>query len=134
PFSRRRAVYGFIDRQDLPNFYRVFDIASPDQSSPRRPQTTVPQQALFLLNSPFVVERAQALAALPAITAAADTPARIHALYRRLFQREATTEELDIGQQFLAAARAEMSSEIKLTPIEQYAQLLLLTNEGMYID
>ncbi|HUE72006.1 MAG TPA: PSD1 and planctomycete cytochrome C domain-containing protein, partial [Pirellulaceae bacterium] len=47
PFSRRRAVYGFIDRQDLPNFYRVFDIASPDQSSPRRPQTTVPQQALF---------------------------------------------------------------------------------------
>ena len=134
PYSHRRAVYGFIDRQDLPNFYRVFDIASPDQSSPRRPQTSVPQQALFLMNSPFVVERAQSLAALPEIAAPAEPADRIQALYRRLFQRPATAEEIDIGQQFLAAASAEMSSEIKLTPWEQYAQLLLLTNEGMYID
>jgi mono/diheme cytochrome c family protein len=134
PYSRRRAVYGFIDRQDLPNFYRVFDIASPDQSSPRRPQTTVPQQALFLMNSPFVAERAQALAALPEIASAAEPDARIQALYHQLFQRSATAEELEISQQFLASAESEMSSEIKLTPIEQYAQLLLLTNEGMYID
>ncbi|HZL88406.1 MAG TPA: PSD1 and planctomycete cytochrome C domain-containing protein [Pirellulaceae bacterium] len=134
PYSRRRAVYGFIDRQDLPNFYRVFDIASPDQSSPRRPQTTVPQQALYFMNSPFVVERAKSLAALREVTAAADPPARIQALYRQLFQRPATSDELDIGVQFLAAAEAEMSSEIKLTPIEQYAHLLLLTNEGMYVD
>src|SRR5439155_21163512 len=55
PFPRRRGVYGFIDRQDLPNLYRVFDLASPDSSSPRRPRTTVPQQALFFMNSPFVV-------------------------------------------------------------------------------
>jgi mono/diheme cytochrome c family protein len=134
PYSRRRAVYGFIDRQDLPNFYRVFDIASPDQSSPRRPQTTVPQQALFLMNSPFVVERARALAALPEITSAADSADRIQALYRRLFQRAATADELDIGRQFVAVAETEMSSEVKLSPWEQYAQLLLLTNEGMYID
>lgn len=134
PYSRRRAVYGFIDRQDLPNFYRVFDIASPDQSSPRRPQTTVPQQALFLMNSPFVVERAKALAALPEIASAAEPADRIQALYRRVFQRAATAEELEIGRQFLAAAESEMSSDIKLTPLEQYAQLLLLTNEGMYID
>jgi hypothetical protein len=134
PYSRRRAVYGFIDRQDLPNFYRVFDIASPDQSSPRRPQTTVPQQALFLMNSPFVVDRAQALAALPEIASPAEPTDRIQALYHRLFQRSATSEELDIGTQFLAAAEALLSSDIKLTPIEQYAQILLLTNEGMYVD
>ncbi len=34
PFSLRRAVYGYIDRQDLPGLYRVFDLASPDQSCP----------------------------------------------------------------------------------------------------
>ena len=134
PYSRRRAVYGFIDRQDLPNFYRVFDIASPDQSAARRPQTTVPQQALFLMNSPLVVERAQALAALPEIASATDPAAQIQSLYRRLFQRAATADELDIGQQFLAAAESELSGEIKLSPLVQYAQLLLLTNERMYID
>ncbi|MCI0359414.1 MAG: PSD1 and planctomycete cytochrome C domain-containing protein, partial [Planctomycetaceae bacterium] len=67
PYPPRRAVYGFIDRQDLPNLFRVFDIASPDSSTPRRPRTTVPQQALFFMNSPFVVEQAQALAARPEV-------------------------------------------------------------------
>ncbi len=49
----RRTVYGFIDRQNLPGLFRTFDLASPDVSTPQRYTTTVPQQALFLLNSPF---------------------------------------------------------------------------------
>ena len=53
PVARRRAVYGFIDRQDLPNLFRVFDFASPDQSADRRPRTSVPQQSLYLMNSPL---------------------------------------------------------------------------------
>ncbi|HEX5104130.1 MAG TPA: PSD1 and planctomycete cytochrome C domain-containing protein [Pirellulaceae bacterium] len=130
PFTRRRAVYGFIDRQDLPNMFRVFDIASPDQSSPRRPRTTVPQQALFLMNSPFAVEQAQALAArLPADLS--DDAQRMSALYRLVLQREPTAAEAAIGREFLAAPNPPGS---RLTPLEQYAQLLLLTSEVMYID
>ena len=133
PFTRRRAVYGYIDRQDLPNMFRVFDIASPDQSSPRRPRTTVPQQALFLMNSPFTIEQAQALAARPEIAAAADDAAKITALYRQLFARPPSAEELSIGQQFIAAATPPQDG-VRLSPWEQYAQLLLLTSEVMYID
>src|SRR5205823_13101969 len=81
PFPQRPAVYEFIDRQDLPNFYRVFDIASTDQSSPRRPRTTVPQQSLFLMNSPFVVVQAQALAARPEVASASRDEQKIAALY-----------------------------------------------------
>jgi hypothetical protein len=62
PMNRRRTVYGLVDRQSLPGVFRAFDFASPDQSAERRPQTTVPQQALFGLNSPFVLEQARALA------------------------------------------------------------------------
>ena len=40
-----------------------FDVASPDQHAPSRFNTTVPQQALFLMNSPFVTEQAKAVAA-----------------------------------------------------------------------
>jgi hypothetical protein len=133
PFTHRRAVYGYIDRQDLPNMFRVFDIASPDQSSPRRPRTTVPQQALFLMNSPFTIEQAQALAARPEIAAAADDAAKITALYRQLFARPPSAEELSIGQQFIAAATPPQDG-VRLSPWEQYAQLLLLTSEVMYID
>jgi hypothetical protein len=133
PFPSRRAVYGFIDRQDLPNLYRVFDLASPDSSSPRRPRTTVPQQALFLMNSPFVVDQAQALAARPPIAAAKDDDGRIHALYRLLFNRPPDSDELSIGREFLAA-QPMPADEMKLSTLAQYAQLLLLTNEVMYVD
>ena len=60
-------MYGFIDRQNLPGLFRTFDFASPDTHAPQRYATTVPQQALFLMNSPFVVEQAKALAARPEV-------------------------------------------------------------------
>src|SRR5262249_62128660 len=53
PFTKRRTVYGFIERQNLPGIFRTFAFASPDASSPQRYTTTVPQQALFLMNSPL---------------------------------------------------------------------------------
>ena len=63
PFSTRRSVYGFIERQNLPAFFRTFDFANPNTHTPERPQTTAPQQALFLMNSPFAIEQASFLAA-----------------------------------------------------------------------
>ena len=67
PFVPRRTVYGFIDRQNLPGMFRTFDFASPDTHSPQRFATTVPQQALFMMNSPFVIEQAKKLAARPEV-------------------------------------------------------------------
>ena len=63
PFDNRRTIYGVIDRQKLAGELRVFDVASPDQSAAKRTRTNVPQQSLFLMNSPFVVQQADALAA-----------------------------------------------------------------------
>ena len=63
PFTKRRSVYASIDRQNLPGTFRAFDLASPEQHTPQRFQTTVPQQALYLMNSAFVAERARAVAA-----------------------------------------------------------------------
>ncbi len=61
----RRTIYGTIDRQNLPSLFRAFDFASPDATSPQRFTTTVPQQALYFMNSPFVIRQARALAARP---------------------------------------------------------------------
>jgi mono/diheme cytochrome c family protein len=132
PSFLRRAVYGKVDRQDLPNLLRVFDFASPDQSSPGRSRTTVPQQALFLLNSPFAIEQAQGLAARPEVAAAESDAAKIAALYHLVFTRPPTAEELSLGQTFFAMAAPQDAA--KVSPLEQYAQLLLLTNEVMYVD
>ncbi|MBW3599690.1 MAG: DUF1553 domain-containing protein, partial [Planctomycetes bacterium] len=129
PFSRRRAVYGFIDRQDLPNLLRVFDFASPDQSAAGRPVTTVPQQALFLMNSPFVIEQAKALSARNEVSGAASDAEKIAALYRIVFSRPPSEAEMEVGLAFVRSAE-----DSPLSTWEQFAQLLLLTNEFTYID
>src|ERR1700733_15341350 len=72
PFTDRRAVYGFVERQNLPGTFRTFDFATPDSTSARRFQTTVPQQALFFMNSPLAVEDASGIAGRPEIKNAQD--------------------------------------------------------------
>ena len=80
----RRSVYAFIDRQDLPQLFRTFDFASPDVSTAQRPQTTIPQQALFAMNSPFLVAQARALARPGTGKSVAE---RVKLLYRRVYAR-----------------------------------------------
>ncbi|RYG34618.1 DUF1553 domain-containing protein, partial [bacterium] len=101
PFTGKRAVYGFVERQNLPGVFRTFDFATPDSTSPRRFQTTVPQQALFFLNSPFAVEAAQAVATLPDVKAAKDEAQRIRRLYLRLFARLPDPDELAAAQAYI---------------------------------
>ncbi len=131
PFSTRRSVYGFIDRQNLPGLFRTFDFASPDASTAQRYTTTVPQQALFLMNSPFVVEQARHFVSRPDVAARPTDAAKIDRLYRLAYGRAAAPDEVELGRRFLAeAARAPA----KLSPWEQYAQVLLLSNEFMFVD
>ena len=140
PFSARRAVYGFIDRQDLPSLFRVFDLASPDASTPKRAETTVPQQALFLMNGPFIVEQARHLAARHDLQRADGDAERIHLLYRHLFGRKATAAELRKATAFLAdQPRVPVGPDFAalpapLTAWEQYVHVLLLTNEFVFVD
>ena len=54
--SPRRSIYAMVNRQNLPSLFRTFDFASPDAHSPLRYFTTVPQQALFLLNDQQITE------------------------------------------------------------------------------
>jgi hypothetical protein len=106
PASGRRTVYCLIDRAQVPVALRAFDFADPDQHSPRRHLTTVPQQALFMMNSPFPAEQAQHLAGRPEV-AAARTPAdRIQALYRLALGRAAQPDELKLTLRFLEEGKA----------------------------
>lgn len=131
PDSTRRTVYALIDRQNLPGVFRTFDFANPDVSNQGRFYTTVPQQALALMNSPFVIEQAKQLAGRAEIAQAKTDAAKIQALYQLLWQRPAEKTELRAGEQFLAGQATDKAA---LTPLERYAQVLLLSNELMFVD
>jgi mono/diheme cytochrome c family protein len=107
PFSGRRTVYGFIDRARLPNMLASFDFASPEQHSPMRYQTTVPQQALFLMNSPFIVEQARSLCRRPEIASGTEPGSRVLALYRAVYGRAPTAEEAARALRFVSSQKSE---------------------------
>ena len=140
PSNQRRSVYGLVDRQFLPGVLRTFDFANPDLHVAVRHETTVPQQGLFFLNGPFAANRARMLARAVSGLSPED---RIRHLHRRLFQRAARPDEIAAGLQFVAeaerapdrAVRPEVGPpEPRLEPWEQYAHVLLLTNEFAFAD
>ncbi len=133
PYPLRRAVYSFVDRQDVPSVLRAFDFASPDTSTPERFQTTVPQQALYLMNNDFLAERARAVASrLPEGT----EEARIGSLFRTLFQRGPRPEEMTLLRAYLSRPPhdAPAPKVAALNRWESLCQGLLVSNETVFVD
>ncbi|MCA9041160.1 MAG: DUF1553 domain-containing protein, partial [Planctomycetaceae bacterium] len=134
--SSRRTVYGFINRNNFPTLFRVFDVASPDVSTPKRPQTTVPQQALFSMNSPFVIEQAKSLAEHTA-QAGEDSGARIVKMYQLTFARMPSEAEQTAARAFIESTSLPAGANPEaphFTPWDKLAQVLLMTNEFMFVD
>jgi hypothetical protein len=141
PMSNRRTVYSFLDRSEPPGIFRTFDHPSPAATSPKRFETIVPQQALFLMNSPFTITQAKFLADRIEREAEDNAESRIGGYYRAVYQREATDEELQTGLEFIDnfdALDRERSSDPDagewLNEWELYAQALLLSNELIFVD
>jgi hypothetical protein len=133
----RRTIYGRVDRKFLPAVLRTFDFANPDLHAPQRHITVVPQQALFLLNSPWAVDRARTLARRAQIEAASkDEREFIDVLYRCVHQRTPTANESELGLQFLRESAVHPPSDIPLAlnSQEQLAQVLLFSNEMAHLE
>ena len=127
PDARCRTVYGFVNRQNLPNLFRTFDFAGPDTTCPQRFTTTVPQQALYLLNSPFIEAQAKRLGARSGVTSA-DGEERIRVIYRLAYQREPSAEELALAKGFVDEFVPSAAAW------ERLGQALLVSNEMMFVD
>ena len=120
--NRRRTIYAFVERQNIPALVQTFDFANADTSTPRRNQTTVPQQGrLFALNSPFILARAAGSGerglpgSNPGNGCPGCTPASMAA--------DPTPTEREECDRFLTAGS-----------VEQLAQVLLMSNELMFVD
>lgn len=97
--SVRRTLYGFVDRQNLPGVLRSFDFASPDTSTPIRFETSVPQQALYVMNSAFAASQAAALASR---THAPSAVAQVRAMFEATLQRVPSNDELEAAVEFVS--------------------------------
>jgi hypothetical protein len=126
--SNRRTVYCFIDRLNLPGVYRTFDFPDPNATSPRRDQTTVAPQALFLMNHPFVLDAAGAILTRPEISAATEFDSKVDRLNCLIYGRRAGADDRALARAFLG------DSPDRSTRWPVLVQALLLSNEFVFID
>ena len=126
----RRTIYSKVsrsgDRFASDAFLRLFDFPAPQSTSAQRVVSTVPQQYLFMMNSPFMIKRAAALA--KDLSSLGNDEERIKVAYERLYARPADSREVEVGLAFLGG---EEDSQGKWP---QYAQVLLSAHEFMQIQ
>ena len=125
----RRTLYVMTIRSDRSNYRMLFDAADPTAMIDKRIDSTVAPQALFLLNNPFMLARTRALAGRALKQELPDDGARVDWLYQTLFGRPATEAERGVAMRLLHHGGADARSAW-----EAYCQVLLCTNEFVYVD
>jgi len=129
PFSTRRTIYGFIDRQNLPGLFRTFDFANPDVSNQGRFHTTVPQQALFLMNNPFMLEQAASLSKRADQKGKTERE-KVESIFELALERKPSSSEVDRAERFIQA----QPKDEKVPALAKFAQVLMLSNECQFVD
>jgi len=130
---KNRSIYlGIVRGAPLPESLALFDGANPNVITVQREETTVPAQALFLMNSPFVIGQAKATAQRMLAAKEMDDAARVDLTYRTLFARSATKTETERALRYIAAA----TKDFKGKPADAWAsfcQVMIASAEFRYI-
>jgi hypothetical protein len=129
---RQRSIYLPIVRGAVPPSLAVFDLPNPDLVTGTRATTTVPAQALFMMNSPFVGEMAQAVST----RIARDNPSSedvVQELYQRILVRDADPGDLEMGMEYLERLTKE-DGKSRQDAIASFAQVLFSSTEFRFIE
>ena len=126
PATWRRSIYVFMRRSMRVPFFEVFDVPDSMQSRGVRELTTVPTQALMLLNNKFVRGQADHFAArIKESVDASDTRSVIEEAYWLALSRAPTEEEVSLSSELLAKEGQS---------IENFCHILFTLNEFSYVD
>ena len=98
--SSHRSVYLPVVRGTLPEAFALFNFASPERTVAQRDESTLPAQALYLMNNPWVIEQARHTAKR-LLAGETDDRERIRRLHKLAFAREPTPEEWQRMSQFV---------------------------------
>jgi hypothetical protein len=118
--NHRRTVYGRVSRGKLNTVLALYDFPDPTMTAPQRDLTTSPLQQLFVMNSPFMKERAEDL--VKVVDKDTDDADKIRDMYRHVLDREPSPKELDYALTYIGGG----------AKLAEYAQALLATNEVIF--
>ena len=137
--STRRSVYLPIIRNALYDMFQVFDVGDPSAAMPHRAATTVAPQALYVMNSPIVIEQTRAFAENLLKLPGTDTD-RLTAAYRKALDRAPSQQEIIRATGYLTNYAARLApvepdaAKRKLKAMQSFCQILFASNEFLYLD
>ena len=129
---RQRSIYMPIVRGAVPPSLAVFDLPNPDLVTGTRAVTTVPAQALFMMNSPFVQEMARAVS-----LRIAEEPLPIEAIIRQLYLeiliRDADASDLAMGNDYITRL-VNQDGHSRQEAIASFVQILFCSTEFRFVE
>jgi hypothetical protein len=132
-----RSVYLPIPRNSLPRALDVFDFAEPSLVVGSRETSNTADQALFLLNNPFVLEQSDALAR-QLVRMSSNQNERISKAFTIVYGRPATPKELRAASDFFRKAddgKKSVSNDQRVfQALSQFCQALLCAAEFRLIN
>ena len=133
--SNRRSVYLPVIRGQVNDLLIAFDFADPDLLVGRRERTTVPSQALMMLNHPWLRARSSLIA--EQLAASDMSPAgMIREAYARVYCRFPDDEEIRIMSDFLGSYRDTSVSEevVEKRALAEFVNALVASSEFRLLD
>ncbi|MBE2282310.1 MAG: DUF1553 domain-containing protein [Prosthecobacter sp.] len=130
----RRSVYTAAFRNVRHPLFEVFDFADINQPISQRTTSTVATQALFLMNSPKVIEQARSAADL-VLKAADDTPKRIQIAFEKSLQRPPGDKEAAQVREFLESSQSGNATAEETRDLwARFIQTLWATPEFRFLN
>ncbi len=126
PTNQRRTLYGVVKRRELSDLLRLHDFPDPTTHSASRVPTITPLQQLYTLNGPLLQQQAAALVKRLHTDVPSTTDDRIRRAYLLLYGRRPTDAQVQLGLEFLTPVSEAIW--------QQYAQVLLGSNEFLFVD
>ena len=132
PHQYRRSVYTFQMRSLIYPLVESFDAASPDSSCAVRFQTTLPTQALTMINSELLNKAAEQMAQNIRQQAGAKLPDQVRSLWTRVTGRQINDSQLKTAKDFMAKMKTLKANDQKA--LQQLCLIMLNLNEFVYLD
>jgi hypothetical protein len=142
PFSavydhNKRSIYLMTQRLKRHPFLALFDGADPNSSTADRLGTTVPTQALYFLNDPFIYAKSEAWARR-LMTQYTTPPKRIEAAYATAFARTPTDTEQASASEFIEAYKTELATvateNLEVAALAGLLRTFIASNEFLHVD
>ena len=131
--SRRRSVYLPIVRTNVYKLFTLFDFPNPAAPTGNRNTTTIPTQALFLMNNPWMQGIAREIAGNATIKHSTEAD-RLTYIFETLLGRPPTAEEISEARELIQTVRTEVDLEKQpLADWETLCHTMLLASEFIYV-